>query len=519
MDNITNSLSQLTSGSFAGAYKGIKGLMKELGGAESVLGKFAEQMDIPVVSWILSILDILKDGLSNLIGGLIDGIFTAVNGIISDILSGDLFVTIIGSIGKGIVDLVKSIVTLGGALSFWGNESDPELQYDLDQLVASNERLEGALDRLSDKMEDTAMAEASDVYNEQLQNVSDREKNTQESMQREGAAWSNSGYGWLGMGGKGSSNGKIDENINTSEWDKISEIVGRDINSAADFWGLSSEDMAKVADEAGGIYDKIKGYADDGHNDAAKYMDEYIAYAEEREELEKAYYEKLTNTSFDSVRDGFKSTLMNMESDAEDFAKSFEKMMQDAIIESMMTETYDKRLKDWYKNFGEAMSDGEITTDEQEELNNEYNSIVNDATDERNALADAMGWEGEEGSDREASAKGIATASQDSVDENNGRLTAIQGHTYNISEKITEIAGYMAGFGNITNSTSNHTVEAEEKTAPDYVSILVKSNENILNCLYDIKGDTSHLVQMQRDMSELKDSIDNINLKGITIKK
>ena len=37
---------------------------------------------------------------------------------------------------------------------------------------------------------------------------------------------------------------------------------------------------------------------------------------------------------------------------------------------------------------------------------------------------------------REASERGIATASQESVDENNGRLTVIQGHTYTMNENV-----------------------------------------------------------------------------------
>lgn len=45
--------------------------------------------------------------------------------------------------------------------------------------------------------------------------------------------------------------------------------------------------------------------------------------------------------------------------------------------------------------------------------------------------------------EREASEKGIATASQESVDELNGRMTAVQGHTYSINENmkmLTEIS-------------------------------------------------------------------------------
>ena len=45
-----------------------------------------------------------------------------------------------------------------------------------------------------------------------------------------------------------------------------------------------------------------------------------------------------------------------------------------------------------------------------------------------------------ENSERTATAQGIAQASQDSVDELNGRFTAIQGHTYSISENMVKLA-------------------------------------------------------------------------------
>ena len=41
--------------------------------------------------------------------------------------------------------------------------------------------------------------------------------------------------------------------------------------------------------------------------------------------------------------------------------------------------------------------------------------------------------------ERQGTEKGIATASQDSVDENNARLTTIQGHTYSINQGVIEL--------------------------------------------------------------------------------
>ena len=42
----------------------------------------------------------------------------------------------------------------------------------------------------------------------------------------------------------------------------------------------------------------------------------------------------------------------------------------------------------------------------------------------------------DDAANREASERGIATASQESVDENNGRLTVIQSHTYTMNENV-----------------------------------------------------------------------------------
>lgn len=442
MDNVTQGLSKIASGSLTGAYEGLLQVSKGVGG---IMEKFADRLEsVPIIGWIVSIIDLFKDGLSLLVGGLLDAIFNAVSGIISDILSGDLFITIGESILKGVVNIVKSIVTLGGALTFWGKESDPELQEDIDRLTASNERLEEALNRLSDKMDDAATSEAASVYKEQLDNVNSREQNTNEMMRREAGAWTNWGYGFLGMGGKSSSNKYINDNISGSEWSEISKVVGRNISNAGDFWGLSSEEMAKVAEEAGWIYDKIKGYADDGHKNAAQYMDQYIAYAKEREELEKAYYEKLTSTSFDSVRDEFKNTLLDMESDAEDFATNFEKMMQNAIVESMMSEKYDKRLKEWYKSFGKAMEDGEMSKSEKDALQNDYNNMVNDALKERDALKDIFGWDSEDSTSQKGRSGSFETMSQDQGNKLEGLFTANEMRTARIEETVERVDVQMS---------------------------------------------------------------------------
>ncbi len=79
---------------------------------------------------------------------------------------------------------------------------------------------------------------------------------------------------------------------------------------------------------------------------------------------------------------------------------------------------------------------------------------------------------------RDAVAKGIATASQDSVDENNARLTTIQGHTYSISQDVKE----MRATGE---AMLNALVEIEHNTSVTN-DILENFQSRISNTLQDI---------------------------------
>jgi len=79
-----------------------------------------------------------------------------------------------------------------------------------------------------------------------------------------------------------------------------------------------------------------------------------------------------------------------MSSDRDDFIADFEKGLQQAIVNSMMSEKYNERLKAWYQNFSNAMSDASLTSSERDALRNEYNSIVDDALAERDALEERI---------------------------------------------------------------------------------------------------------------------------------
>ena len=90
---------------------------------------------------------------------------------------------------------------------------------------------------------------------------------------------------------------------------------------------------------------------------------------------------------------------------------------------------------------------------------------------------------------REASQKGIATASQESVDELNGRATAIQGHTFSIAENT---------------------------------KLLLASVNLILQSVLNIERHTEAMAEQVSDVrlsvKEVKDTVNDIALKGIKLK-
>lgn len=90
---------------------------------------------------------------------------------------------------------------------------------------------------------------------------------------------------------------------------------------------------------------------------------------------------------------------------------------------------------------------------------------------------------------REASEKGIATASQESVDELNGRATAIQGHTFSINENTKQLV-----------VTANLILES------------------VLNIESETSGFGLRLERMETSLKSVRDTLDDINLKGLKMR-
>lgn len=206
----------------------------------------------------------------------------------------------------------------------------------------------------------------------------------------------------------------------------------------------------------------------------------------------------LGNTMSDALVDAFKNGTDAAEAFGQSVADMLESLGQQMIFSTLFSgiiqQANDKML--------EVMTNQSLT---EEQKFNQYIAILDAMTDgilgQQDNYNDLMQkyqqmaankgvtlFEGETPT-REASSKGIATASQESVDELNGRATAIQGHTFSIAENT--------------------------KLVLTTVNAILKSVLNIESNTNDLP---QRMAAIESNTKDMRATLSDISLKGVRIK-
>ena len=384
INSVSSSISQIRSNSLSSAYEGTQQLTETLGkslsGLEGILGKaggalskFASSLGGAtgeIVSAALGLLDLLKDGLGSIFADLSDLMFNAVNGILDDILSGGIIMKPLKSVVDGVSNILNTI-TFGG-LNSWLGGNDKDVMKTVSRLTESNEYLQESIDRLRERIgdESNTAGQTLDYYLTAKDAEEQWRENQQEIIKNLASAWTNTGYGFMGLGGKGSFNGHAPDS-SWSGWDYFSETLksfGFDVTlrNSEDFWNLTPEQMELLRDNNPKEWQKL--FDSDGHKNPLEAVEEYIEHAGELEELTNVLNENLTKISFDSLYDNFIDTLMDMDASAEDFADNMSEYFMRAVLSDKVSEMFKTRLNNWYNDFASAMEDGTLSDNEIEAL-------------------------------------------------------------------------------------------------------------------------------------------------------
>ena len=159
------------------------------------------------------------------------------------------------------------------------------------------------------------------------------------------------------------------------------------------------------------------------------------------------------------------------------------------------------------------MEDNELTESEREALQNEYMQYVEEAMKIRDEIAAATGYTGSSSSSsQETSKKGFATASQDSIDELNGRFTALQIAGEEIKNQnqqqtmsILELKADMLPIIANTSGIKDIASETRDLLRLSYEAIVdIRDNTNVI---------VKPIQQMASDIAEVKRNTNGLSRK------
>lgn len=196
-----------------------------------------------------------------------------------------------------------------------------------------------------------------------------------------------------------------------------SALGGVEFSSMWNLLYMSADQLEWIKTNYSGLWSQMD-------TDFRGYLDDIIQYGETEAEIIESVKEQITGISFDSFRDSYVSLLSDLDSTNKDFADSFEEYLRKSILQSVIAKNYDTKIQELYDSWSKAGEDGVFSESEVDRLRSMQQSITDAMLAERDRLEEVFGWSSS--SSQEASKKGFATASQDSIDELNGRFTALQ---------------------------------------------------------------------------------------------
>lgn len=438
-----------------------------------------------------NIVDIFAEE-SEKLGGIIGAAFSLLDAIGTQGLDGfvgNIFSSVFKSVG-GIWDTL----TFGGFSKLFGiGGNEKEVQDTINRLTDRNEKLQSAIESLTEEMKSSKGSEKSVAeYNKAIKYQEEYNKNVLSKAQAN-AGYHSKHHSWAYyMGWSESDIQWIRENV-------MAEFTGTD-----SLWQMSPEQMDLLRQNVD-LWQKMADSGKGGYGNAVvDALGEYADLAGNLEELKEGLFEQLTGISFDSMYDSFIDTLMDMDASAEDFADNLSEYFMRAMLSDKIGNMYSQKLEDWWNRFGESMKDGNLSESERNSLQNEYMGYVNEALKLRDELAAATGYDkAGSSSQQSASSRGFGTEmTHEDAGELSGRFTAVYESNLRIETAeqqqtvaITELRGSIGSLTSQVTGLYNIADETRTILANSYLELqqIRENTEDSAKYLKDIKADISEV--------------------------
>ena len=387
--------------------KNANGDTRKLGQGISTIGGAITEFSPAIKQFGSDISSIFGEDLNDEINNVIDGLSglgqTAVG--VGQIMSGD--------IAGGIMSAVSGVSQLVNAMgNLFGPDGTAYYEGVKEQLEAINE----IYDRIIDKSKEDivfgggfasvqAATQAMDNYEKKVINL----QKIAAASGRAGASWKSHSAEWHSNKNVGAIGG----------FERMSDILGKSISSMTDLYSLSGDELFLIQSQMPEAWSLIDVRIREN-------LDSIVACKDEANELRDALNQAMTGVDFDSFYNGFIDQLSDMDTSFEDMCDNFEDYLRKSIMAGLVASQYQGRINALYEQWSDAArSDSKITKNEADLIKEQYQQIVEDMMHDREEMFKTFGWD-TSATSQESSKKGFATASQDSIDELNGRFTALQ---------------------------------------------------------------------------------------------
>lgn len=462
------------------------------------LGSNSEMSLSEIGSLASDVVDVFTEAGSK-IGGIIGAAFSLLDAIGTQGLDGfvgNIFSSVFKSVG-GIWDTL----TFGGFSKLFGiGGNEKEVQDTINRLTDRNEKLQSAIESLTEEMKSSKGSEKSVAeYNKAIKYQEEYNKNVLAKAQAN-AGYHSSHHSWAYYMGWSESD---------IQW--IRENVMAEFTGTNSLWQMSPEQMELLRQNVD-LWQKMADSGKGGYgNSVVEALGEYADLAGNLEELKEGLFEQLTGMSFDSMYDSFIDTLMDMDASAEDFADNISEYFMRAMLSDKIGNMYSQKLEDWWNRFGESMKDGNLSESERNSLQNEYMGYVNEALKLRDELAAATGYDKTGSSSQQsASSRGFGTEmTHEDAGELSGRFTAVYESNLRIETAeqqqtvaITELRGSISAL--TAQATGMYNIADETRTilANSYLELqqIRENTEDSAKYLKDIKTD---IAEVKRNTARL----------------
>lgn len=323
------------------------------------------------------------DGIGQVFEGLANIDLTKPGSIITSSMK------IVGGLGK----------TIGG---LFGGKSKAERDAErlakvTDKIAQTNEIINNLIDKRVDLIKEATAAEREGLKESSLDIIERQRKMMEAQFQKL------LGNELLGKKGK---NNDLD----------VKDLGISSIEDLANF--LTSDKLVELMENGYGITDKDKWYG---------IVEEWEKLNDQADKLKETVSEINTGITFDEARDGLDDLLLSADTTFRDISDNFEGYMRKSVLRMVKSNYLNDAMQKWYDQFEERTSDDVLSDEDINDLRQQYEEIYNKAQKEINdkLAAAGVGLEGASSS-QESSKKGFATASQDQIEELNGRFTAGQ---------------------------------------------------------------------------------------------